>query len=110
MCVICCFKWLVRGQWRDTVPPIAEVRTFRFIAADYPGETVLHCHFQRHEDLGMMDSYLVTDPASYSLINTAAPSAAPSPAPSAVRTAAPTPSPSIVDPASAASGDYIDFI
>ena len=55
----------VRGQWRDTVPPVAEKLTFRFTAADFKGETILHCHFLRHEDLGMMDSYLVTDYESY---------------------------------------------
>ena len=34
------------GQWRDTIPPVANHVKFRFIAADFPGETVLHCHFQ----------------------------------------------------------------
>jgi hypothetical protein len=28
---------------------------------DFPGEAVLHCHFLRHEDLGMMDTILVVD-------------------------------------------------
>lgn len=69
-----------RGQWRDTIPPIADVLTFRFPAADFVGETMLHCHFLRHEDLGMMDSYLVTDYASY-LAGQPAPSAEPTEAP-----------------------------
>ena len=30
------------------------------------GETVLHCHFQRHEDLGMMDTFLVVNETEYS--------------------------------------------
>lgn len=34
------------GQWRDTIPPVANHVKLRFIAADFPGETVLHCHFQ----------------------------------------------------------------
>lgn len=54
-----------RGQWRDTIPPVADALTFRFIAADFEGETVLHCHFQRHEDLGMMDSFLVVNKSIY---------------------------------------------
>lgn len=41
------------GQWRDTIPPVADKVVFRFYAADFIGETVLHCHFQRHEDLGL---------------------------------------------------------
>jgi FtsP/CotA-like multicopper oxidase with cupredoxin domain len=54
-----------RGQWRDTIPPIADSVRFRFRAADYEGETVMHCHFQRHEDLGMMDTYLVMNESAY---------------------------------------------
>lgn len=54
-----------RGQWRDTIPPIADKVIFRFRAADYEGETVMHCHFQRHEDLGMMDTYLVMNQTAY---------------------------------------------
>jgi FtsP/CotA-like multicopper oxidase with cupredoxin domain len=54
-----------RGQWRDTIPPIADAVKFRFRAADYEGETVMHCHFQRHEDLGMMDTYLVMNETAY---------------------------------------------
>jgi FtsP/CotA-like multicopper oxidase with cupredoxin domain len=54
-----------KGQWRDTIPPIADQERFRFRAADYEGETVMHCHFQRHEDLGMMDTYLVMNQTAY---------------------------------------------
>lgn len=53
------------GQWRDTIPPIADSVKFRFRAANFPGETVMHCHFQRHEDLGMMDTYLVMNETAY---------------------------------------------
>jgi hypothetical protein len=71
-----------RGQWRDTIPPIADVLTFRFLTADFVGETMLHCHFLRHEDLGMMDSYVVTDAATYTAIMTNGPTATPTAAPS----------------------------
>ena len=53
------------GQWRDTIPPVADEVTFRFIAADFTGETVAHCHFQRHEDLGMMDTFLIVNKTEY---------------------------------------------
>lgn len=53
------------GQWRDTIPPIADKVVFRFRAANMTGEHVLHCHFQRHEDLGMMDTYLVLNETAY---------------------------------------------
>jgi hypothetical protein len=64
------------------VPPIADVLTFRFHAADFVGETMLHCHFVRHEDLGMMDSYLVTDYESYLAAQPADPTLEPTKAPS----------------------------
>ena len=54
------------GQWRDTIPPVADEVVFRFRAANITGEHVLHCHFQRHEDLGMMDTYLVMNSSAYS--------------------------------------------
>ncbi|XP_078585851.1 multicopper oxidase CueO-like [Branchiostoma floridae x Branchiostoma japonicum] len=43
------------GQWRDTimVPPLASI-TIRFMADEYPGTCVIHCHFLNHEDVGMM--------------------------------------------------------
>jgi FtsP/CotA-like multicopper oxidase with cupredoxin domain len=47
------------GEWRDTVPALDGRMNVRFVAADFPGETVIHCHFLRHEDLGMMDSIYV---------------------------------------------------
>ena len=52
----------------------------RFRAADFSGENVIHCkllsdlygtvtslvgHFLRHEDLGMMDSFLITPEHGY---------------------------------------------
>ena len=53
------------GQWRDTIPPVADQLVFRFRAANITGEHILHCHFQRHEDLGMMDSFLVMNESGY---------------------------------------------
>jgi hypothetical protein len=78
------------GQWRDTLPPVANEVTLRFVAADYTGETILHCHFQRHEDLGMMDSYLITDASTYASIFTSAPTPNPTIKPSKSPTASPT--------------------
>jgi len=54
------------GQWRHTIPPVADEVVFRFRAANITGEHVLHCHFQRHEDLGMMDTFLVMNSSAYS--------------------------------------------
>jgi hypothetical protein len=84
------------GQWRDTLPPVADMLTFRFVAADFTGETVLHCHFQRHEDLGMMDTYLVMDKDEYLayFVPTTAPTARPSEAPSAAPSRVPSAEPS----------------
>ena len=84
------------GQWRDTVPPIAEQLTLRFRAADFTGETIMHCHFQRHEDLGMMDSFLVTDTETFDLINSAVPTASPTGLPTAIPTPVPTALPTAV--------------
>ena len=50
------------GDWRDTIPALDGMMTIRFKAAAFPGETMLHCHFLRHEDLGMMSSFYVCDP------------------------------------------------
>ena len=52
--------WVSPGEWRDVFPTFEAELTVRFRATDFPGETVLHCHFLRHEDLGMMDTVLVT--------------------------------------------------
>src|SRR5690606_28115821 len=49
-------------EWRDTVPALDGELVIRFRASDFPGETILHCHFLRHEDLGMMSSFYVCDP------------------------------------------------
>lgn len=43
--------WITIGEWRDVVPTFEGKLTVRFRATDFPGETVLHCHFLRHEDL-----------------------------------------------------------
>ena len=42
------------GEWRDTFPTFDGELTTRFRASDLPGEVVMHCHFLRHEDTGMM--------------------------------------------------------
>lgn len=54
-------NWVQVGEWRDIFPTFEGRITVRFRATDFPGETMLHCHFLRHEDLGMMDSILVMD-------------------------------------------------
>ncbi|KAJ1456156.1 hypothetical protein M885DRAFT_564368 [Pelagophyceae sp. CCMP2097] len=92
------------GQWRDVLPTIEGnlKLTVRFRVRDFPGETVLHCHFLRHEDLGMMDTILVKKgyrPGSMpepTAAPTPEPTAAPTPlpgSPTAAPTAAPTPAP-----------------
>jgi FtsP/CotA-like multicopper oxidase with cupredoxin domain len=53
--------WMQVGEWRDVFPTFEAKLTVRFRPTDFPGETVLHCHFLRHEDLGMMDTVLVVD-------------------------------------------------
>jgi hypothetical protein len=78
------------GQWRDTIPPVANHVKLRFRAADFPGETVLHCHFQRHEDLGMMDTYLVMNESHYKTVYTPYPTSSPTPTPTTAPTVSPT--------------------
>lgn len=50
------------GEWRDTVPTLDGELIIRFAASRFPGETILHCHVLRHEDVGMMSSVYVCDP------------------------------------------------
>lgn len=59
------------GQWRDTLPPVAGFVTFRFRVAKYTGENVYKCNFLRHQDLGMMDSFLVVDYSTFQQLTTA---------------------------------------
>lgn len=54
-------QWFQPGQWRDTIPAFEGKLTIRFRPAHFTGETVIHCHFLRHEDLGMMDTFLIQD-------------------------------------------------
>lgn len=54
-------EYFTIGEWYDTVPAFDAEMVIRFVAADFVGETVLHCHFLRHEDLGMMSSFYVCD-------------------------------------------------
>ncbi|XP_078585853.1 multicopper oxidase mco-like [Branchiostoma floridae x Branchiostoma japonicum] len=51
------------GQWRDTilVPPLASI-TIRFMAHEYNGTCVIHCHFLNHEDKGMMMVTEIVEP------------------------------------------------
>eukprot|EP00040_Diaphanoeca_grandis_P014968 m.76082 g.76082 ORF g.76082 m.76082 type:complete len:677 (+) comp24857_c0_seq3:397-2427(+) len=58
------------GEFRDTVMALPGALTVRFRTADFTGEALYHCHFLRHEDLGMMDSFLIVDsPKDYSRKN-----------------------------------------
>jgi len=42
------------GDWRDTITiPAPGSVTVRFVARDYVGDTVMHCHTLAHEDAGM---------------------------------------------------------
>ena len=81
------------GQWRDVLPLFEGKIKVRFRITDFPGETVLHCHFLRHEDLGMMDTILVTSGKRSAA--TAAPSSPPA------LGAAPPPAPPRAPPAAA---------
>ena len=51
--------YFLPGQWRDTVPVFDGELVVRFKPTDFVGETIIHCHFLRHEDIGMMDSFLI---------------------------------------------------
>lgn len=46
------------GEWRDVVPATSQI-AFRFPAADFDGEVVLHCHMLEHEDEGLMGLYMI---------------------------------------------------
>jgi len=52
------------GEWRDTLPSLDGELVVRFAASHFAGETVIHCHVLRHEDIGMMSSFYVCDPLS----------------------------------------------
>ena len=52
--------WGKAGDWRDTVPALAGHTVAKTAFRDYAGETVLHCHFLKHEDMGMMDTIYVS--------------------------------------------------
>ncbi|XP_077868217.1 laccase-like [Saccoglossus kowalevskii] len=50
------------GEWRDTLAA-RNVTTIRFRTDTFPGVVVLHCHYLRHEDLGMMQvTYIESSP------------------------------------------------
>ena len=51
--------WGKSGDFRDTFPALAGSVQTRVVFADYAGEVVVHCHFLKHEDLGMMDTIYV---------------------------------------------------
>eukprot|EP00602_Paraphysomonas_sp_CaronLab_P003644 CAMPEP_0185031882 /NCGR_PEP_ID=MMETSP1103-20130426/19590_1 /TAXON_ID=36769 /ORGANISM="Paraphysomonas bandaiensis, Strain Caron Lab Isolate" /LENGTH=269 /DNA_ID=CAMNT_0027567559 /DNA_START=84 /DNA_END=889 /DNA_ORIENTATION=+ len=59
------------GQWRDTLPPVASAVRVRFRVAQFTGENAVNCHFLRHQDLGMMDSYLVLSFADFQALTEA---------------------------------------
>lgn len=73
------------GDWRDTFPALPGVTTMKTLYTDYPGEIVMHCHFMRHEDTGMMSTFHMI----------AAPTETPTASPT---TASPTQAPSTSEP------------
>jgi hypothetical protein len=94
-------EWIQVGEWRDVFPTFAGKVTTRFRVTDFPGETVLHCHFLRHEDLGMMDTVLVVDgyrypptPSPTAEVDTSQPTSRPIISPSVAPVATPTDAPS----------------
>lgn len=49
------------GDWRDTIaPPAPGNVTIRWVARDFAGRTVLHCHTLAHETAGMMANIDIT--------------------------------------------------
>lgn len=74
------------GDWRDTWPALPGKSVLRMNFANYEGEYVTHCHFLKHEDMGMMATFFVY----------ASPSAAPTTA--KPTTAEPTGVPSTATP------------
>ena len=63
------------GQWRDTIPGFQGQLVVRFRPEDYTGEIVMHCHFLRHEDLGMMDTMLIVGSDSEDSVPASTPTA-----------------------------------
>jgi hypothetical protein len=51
--------WGMEGDYRDTMPALPGLIQGKMWFVDYEGEVVLHCHFLKHEDLGMMDTIYV---------------------------------------------------
>ena len=51
--------WGAQGDYRDTFPALPGLMNAKMWFVDYEGEVVLHCHFLKHEDLGMMDTIFV---------------------------------------------------
>ncbi len=47
------------GDWRDTWPALPGKSTLRMNFANHTGEYVTHCHFLKHEDMGMMTTFFV---------------------------------------------------
>ena len=57
------------GDWRDTWPALPGKSTLRMNFSNHTGEYVTHCHFLKHEDMGMMTTFFVdsaTSSPSYS--------------------------------------------
>ena len=81
------------GQWRDVVPGFQGELVVRFRPEDYTGEIVLHCHFLRHEDLGMMDTFIIVEGdyiSTPSVPTASVPTALPNAVPTSISSAAPT--------------------
>ena len=77
------------GDWRDTWPSLPGVSKVRMVFSNYTGEYVTHCHFLKHEDLGMMATFLVTSNAP-TFVPTEKPSGSSPVKPTVVPTKSPT--------------------
>lgn len=57
-------RWGRVGDFRDSLPTIEYDTTIRFFLDSYGGLIMMHCHFLKHEDFGMMDRYWI-NPKGY---------------------------------------------
>jgi hypothetical protein len=57
--------WFLVGQYRDTLPLVADRVIIRFISADYTGEHTFQSDFVRHQGRGARDSFLVVNYSSF---------------------------------------------
>jgi len=75
------------GDFRDTVPALVGRVKVRYTMNRFAGESVVHCHFLFHEDMGMMGSiYAGSNTCAYPAsgcesVSPTTPTASPTPAP-----------------------------